>query len=132
VAKLYLPDPYDFDAFFRGMEDFNYLADHHKYANNYLYHRSVYLMNRQEHLDNGFLLLKPEKAISSPVGTLYFEPYRHEHELVAEIAGKAEQVQCIAGREVKGLTTVPFGKTQHPGPWDYADNVDTLDFLSNL
>jgi len=28
--------------------------------------------------------------------------------------------------------SIPFGKTQQPELWDYADNVDTLQFLIKL
>jgi hypothetical protein len=28
--------------------------------------------------------------------------------------------------------SIPFGQTQQPKLWDYADTVDTLDFLSKI
>jgi len=28
--------------------------------------------------------------------------------------------------------SIPFGKTQQPELWDYADNVDTLEFLLSI
>ncbi len=132
VSKIYLPADYDFGGFFQAMEKYKYLADHHKYANNYLYQRSVYLMNLVEHLDNGFLLLKEDSGLSSPVGTLYYEYYTETEILSKSLADKKEKIQCIAGRAIPGLEAIPFGRTQHPEPWDYADNMDTLFFLHNL
>jgi hypothetical protein len=52
---------------------------------------------------------------------------------------KAEQIQCIAStkdllKNEKNLESisVEFGKSQSPSLWDYADGVNTLDFLSSL
>ena len=132
VAKLYVPKGYRFDDLFEEMEKYRHLIDHHKYANNYQYQRSVYLMNRVEHLDNGFLLLRPDPVISSPVGTLHYESYSSIRKLIPRILGHETLIQCIAGRETPGLPMVEFGRTQHPELWDYADNMDTLNFLINL
>ena len=132
VAKLYVPESYRFDDLFHTMEKYNHLADHNKYANNYQYQRSVLLMNRVEHLDNGFLILRADKAISSPVGTLHYEFYTDRKELAGKILSQKDSVQCIAGPEISGLHTIRYGSTQHPELWDYADNVDTLKFLTNL
>ncbi len=132
VAKIYVPLEYRFDELFREMEKYKSLVDHHKYANNYLYNRSVFLMNRVEHLDTGFLLLREDHIPQSPVGTLHYERYENKTDLQALLKGSSESVQCIAGPETPGIQTVGFGQTQHPELWDYADDVDTLNFLINL
>jgi hypothetical protein len=132
VAKLYVPKGYSFNELFHEMEKYLPLAGHNKYANNYLYQRSVLLMNRVEHLDNGFLLIRAGKAISSPVGTLHYETYTDRGKLAASLPGKGDSIQCVAGPGIPGLSTLKFGSTQHPELWDYADNMDTLKFLTNL
>jgi hypothetical protein len=132
VAKLYVPPKYDFDAFFRRMERYRPLIEHHKYANNYLYHRSIFLMNRTEHLDNGFLLVRPDLPLSSAVATLHYETWAGPPEPPPGLAEQQESIQCVVGKGVRGFETVGFGRTQHPELWDYADHVDTLNFLLNL
>ena len=132
VTKLYVPEGYSFDAFFGEMEKYQAVTDHHKYANNYLYQRSVFLMNQVKHLDNGFLLLRKDPATSSPVGTLHYETYQDKSTLLAGLQTLQDSIQCIAGPSLPGLRTVDLGSTQFPKPWDYADNVDTLNFLLNL
>ncbi len=132
IAKLYVPLDYNFNRFFEAMENYHHVIDHHKYANNYLYQRSIFLMNIVEHLDNGFLLVLPDKAIASPVGTLHYEFYENPEVLVSRLSTEQGSIQCIAGLQTDGLSTIKFGSTQHPGLWDYADNMDTLNFLSNL
>lgn len=132
ISKIYLPEGYSFNRLFEAMENYHQVIDHHKYANNYQYQRSVFLMNRVEHLDNGFLLVRPDMAIASPVGTLHYEFYTNPKALGSQLRAEQDSIQCIAGPRIDGLSTVKFGSTQHPGLWDYADNVDTLNFLSNL
>ena len=43
----------------------------------------------------------------------------------------ADQIQCIVSNDLIP-NSVAFGQTQQPKLWDYADNVDTLEFLINL
>jgi hypothetical protein len=132
VAKVYVPEGYSFNMLFEEMEKYLPLIEHHKYANNYQYQRSVYLINQVEHLDNGFILIRQDPHISSPVATLHFENYTDMSTLAKGLHAQQDSIQCIAGRETAGFVTVDFGRTQHPEPWDYADNVDTLNFLLNL
>ena len=41
-----------------------------------------------------------------------------------KIENRMEKIQCIVGNR-----NIPFGKAQSPHLWDYADGIDTLDFL---
>lgn len=81
-------------------------------------------------LENGFLLLKEDKGFSSPIATLFYEKYANETQLKQELNERQEDIQCIVGRKIfEG--EVPFGKTQQPQLWDYADNLNTMKFLTN-
>jgi hypothetical protein len=137
VAKIYVPEAYGFERFYRQCDPYAHLIDHHKYANNYLYQRSVFLMNQVKHLDNGFLIIRPDEAVSSPVATLHFEEYAGPENLTSRLSGVQESVQCVVSAGNPDLPvmpgkTVPMGMSQSPGLMDYSDNVDTLIFLSNL
>lgn len=132
IAKLFVPKGYSFDRLFRQIESFRWVKDHNKYHNNYEYYRSIYLINKDQHLDNGFLLLKEDTGFSSPPSVVYFEEYKHQEWLKTRIQDASEQIQCVVGNpvEIPGLT--PIGRAQKPDLWDYADGVDTLDFLLKL
>jgi hypothetical protein len=42
-----------------------------------------------------------------------------------------ESIQCVVSNtDIEGA--IPFGEAQNPQLWDYADGVDTLEFLKNL
>lgn len=127
VTKLYLPEGYDLDKFFNGIFEFKEIANHNKYANNYDYHRAIWLLNGEDLLENGFILFKHDEALVSPVGTLYYEYYSSKTELTEKINTKKEEIQCVVSS-----VDVPFGKAQEPELMDYPDGVDTMEFLLAL
>ncbi|WP_373058890.1 acyl-CoA reductase [Zunongwangia sp. H14] len=131
VSKIYVPENYDFDLFFQAMYRWKDLINHAKYANNYDYNKAVYLMSEFKLLDNGFLILKEDESFGSPIATLFYEKYTSEEELQQKLQQEKDKLQCVVA---SGFTEneVKFGKTQDPQLWDYADNVDTMDFLLNL
>ncbi len=132
VTKIYIPDGYDLTRFLGVMDRFLHLGQHHKYANNVDYYRSIYLMNLQEFLDNGVLLLKEERSIASPVGVVFYERYSELTALEQQLRDRSEEIQCTV-TIASGITGgIPPGTTQQPMPWDYADGVDTIGFLTEL
>ncbi|WP_079716019.1 aldehyde dehydrogenase family protein [Parapedobacter luteus] len=132
VAKLFVPKGYALSAFFEGITPFSDIINHHKYANNYDYNKSIYLINGDVHYDNGFLLVKPDERIASPLATVYMEEYDNRDALVAKLAESAAQLQCAVSLEPleTAVPTVRFGQSQWPALDDYADGVNTLDFLA--
>ena len=132
VSKVYLPEGYAIATFFEGIASFQKVLDHHKYANNYDYNKSIYLINGDTHWDNGFVLLKPDTRIASPLAVLYSEEYSDKQALVQRLDADAGLLQCVVSRQ--GLPTsvpvFPFGYSQTPELDDYADGVNTLDFLA--
>ena len=132
ISKIFVPEIFSLTTLLDVLEKFSYVTEHHKYMNNYLYYRSVYLLNRIPHYDNGFILLKQDGNYNSPIGVLFYEYYSSIEKLIEKIKLDSGQLQCIAGNEIPGLKTVPFGKTQSPELWDYADDVNTIEFLINL
>lgn len=127
VTKLMLPKAYDMDRFFKAIYDYSDIINHNKYANNYDYHKALWLLNKEELLDNGFLLLKESEQIASPVGSLFYQLYDSFDQVESYLSDHEEEIQCIVG---KGF--LPFGEAQSPALWDYADRKDTMKFLLNL
>ena len=134
VSKLYVPAGYHFTKFFEAIEEFKYVSDHHKYNNNYDYNKSIFLVNLDKHLDNGFLLLKNDQRIASPLAVLYFEEYQSLVQLPQLLEPLQDGVQCmVSGAELPvDMAVLPFGETQQPSLWDYADRIDTMAFLKKL
>ncbi|MXV52571.1 acyl-CoA reductase [Pedobacter sp. HMF7647] len=134
VSKLFVPENYKFDFFFESIEHLQPVINHHKYCNNYDYNKSIFLVNSELHLDNGFLLVKEDERLSSPLAVVYFEYY-------SSIAGAQDRINFLANDiqvvvSAAGLNITPQlvkpGESQHPKLWDYADGINTLEFLSSL
>jgi hypothetical protein len=132
VSKMYVPESFKPEGFYPAMEGWKEVINHHHYANNYEYNRAIFLVNVVKHLDNGFLMLREEKAIPSPVSVLHYERYRSEEELASLITSQLDQIQCIVSSHWKHHPAVPFGRAQEPGLSDYADGVDTMKFLETI
>lgn len=131
VSKLYVPEDYNFDAFFKAMYPWNPIINQAKYANNYDYNKAVYLMSLSKLLENGFLMLKEDENFGSPIATLFYERYSDLNSLKETLKAKEEAIQCIVSKGIME-DEIAFGKTQQPQLWEYADKVDTLEFLKKL
>jgi len=134
VSKLLVPRGHNFTPFFEAIEPHNMIIDHHKYRNNYDYNKSIYLVNGDQHLDNGFLLVKEDSRMASPLAVLYFEYYDSLSTAVKRLAAISDDIQCVVTGEKLNLPNqiVDFGKSQQPKLWDYADGVDTMAFLAGI
>ncbi|MEM0518788.1 acyl-CoA reductase [Aequorivita flava] len=128
VSKIYIPENYNFEAFFKAMYSWKAIINHHKYINNYDYNKAVYLMDSFPLLDNEFMILKQDTGFSSPISVVFYEFYTGLESLKADLKANEMQIQCLVSKA--GFTNeVAFGEAQHPQLWDYADGVDTVAFL---
>lgn len=127
VSQVWIPQDFDLNGIFDAFYQFGEIINHNKYANNYDYNKAVYLMNLEELLDNGFLLLKEDEQLTSPLGMLHFKRYTSKTEVEDFLNNHTEKIQAVVG---KGY--VPFGTVQKPELTDYADGVDTMKFLTGL
>jgi hypothetical protein len=132
VSKIYFPKGYDIANFYEGVESFQPIINHFKYNNNYDYNKSIYLVNAAKHFDNGFLLLKEDESLTSPLAVLFYEEYEQLQALEDKLKNQSENIQCVISKSPLSLNTFGFGQSQHPKLWDYADNVNTIEFLNGL
>jgi hypothetical protein len=128
VSKLFVPTGYDVDAFYKAMYGYNDIINHHKYANNYDYNKAVYLMSEFKILDNGFLILKEDESHASPIASVFYEYYENPSHLKTRLISDKDKIQCIVSSGFME-EEISFGETQKPSLMDYADGVDTVDFL---
>ncbi len=127
VTKVYLPTGYDLDLLFEAFFDYKELLMNNKYVNNYDYNKAIYLMGSNKIIENGFLIMKEDKGIQSPVSVLHYEFYEDVNSVLSEIEEMKDKIQCVVGQDF-----IPFGKAQSPSLEDYADGVNTLDFLKSI
>lgn len=128
VSKLLVPEGYNFNTFFENIMNWSEVINDNKYANNYDYNKAVYLMSGANMLDNNFVLLKEDNGFSSPIGVLFQDSYKNLEELEEILAEEKDNLQCVVSNNLQPHH-IYFGETQHPKLWDYADNIDTVEFL---
>jgi hypothetical protein len=127
VSKIFIPEGYDLSLIIENLEGFAEIINHNKYANNYDFNKAVWMVNKEKFLDTGYLLLKKSSELTSPVSVLFYDFYNSTEDLESLLKSQINRIQCIVGSKY-----VPFGKSQFPKLWEYADNIDTLEFLSKI
>ncbi|GAB1858277.1 acyl-CoA reductase [Flavobacteriaceae bacterium MHTCC 0001] len=131
VSKLFVPKGYDFKPFFEAIYPWHHIINKAKYANNYDYNKAVYLMSEFDILENGFFMIKEDQSYASPIATAFYEYYDAIEQLKEKLYQNNDQIQCIVSKGVL-KNEIPFGHTQKPQLWDYADSVDSVKFLLSI
>ena len=132
VSKVFVKSEEQLTQILDAFEVYSKVSNHHKYHNNYDYNKSIYLVNNEKHLDNGFLLLKESDELVSPISVLYYEIYSDKDALKQKLDAISDKIQCVVANPEYWEGAVTFGNAQYPELWDYADQVDTLAFLISL
>lgn len=128
IRKIFVPETYDITRFFEAIEENSWVYRYNRYANNYDYHRSVFLMDRIPFLDNGFLVLRGSNEMKVPLGCLYFEKYSTLDEVKQNIISNVSFIQNVS-------SSIPLNGAVKPGQlheyqlWEFEDHKDTLQFL---
>ncbi len=130
VSKIYVPVGYDFEPLFNVFREHEDIINHNKYANNYTYHKSIFLMNITPHLDTGFLLMKEDEKLHAPLSSCFYQHYENIEDLVEKLKSVENDIQCVASNEsIEGV--VALGSTQKNSLKTYADNSDVMAFLTS-
>jgi hypothetical protein len=129
VSKLYVPEGYKFDQLFESIESWRPIIDHEKYKNNFDYNLTLLLMNSVPYFSNDFVMITAGASIVSPIASIHYEEYEDRPQVESSLQNQAEEIQCVVAQDEN---QIDFGKTQEPALKDFADHIDTVDFLIKL
>ncbi len=133
VSKLFVPNDYNFDLFLETTHKYNDLVLHNKYKNNFDYNYTLYILNQRKHLSNGCVLLVEDESMHSRIASLHYEYYQDTEQLQKRLIENQNEIQCVVSKtQFNHVANVGFGYAQKPGLMDYADGVDTIEFLLTL
>ena len=124
VTQLLVPENYDFLRLLEAFRKYHYLADLAKYKHNYDYQLTLLILNKKYYMTNGSIILTENEAPFSPISVLHYMYYR-AGEVIPLLSREQGEIQCVVGRNY-----TPWGEAQRPALDDYADGVDTMEFLS--
>lgn len=133
VSKIYLPEGYEMEPLLEILHEFNQISVHNKYQNNYDYNLTLYILNKISYLSNGCLIMVENPELHSRIACIHYEFYKNEADLDLKLKSVKDQIQVVVSQHPKsGFTNCGFGKAQKPGLQDYADQIDTMHFLSTF
>lgn len=127
VSTIAVPADYDLIPLFDVLTGVDWVLNHTKYSNNYQYHKTLLLLNQVPHFDLGNLIVTENEALVSPVGVLHVHRYVSTEALKLWLNQHEDKIQCLVG-----MNQIPFGQAQMPALDDFADGVNTYEFLVNL
>ena len=123
VTKIHVPVGYDFITLLSAFKKYDFLSDHHKYRNNYDYRLAIHILNNKFYMTNNSIILFENQSLFSPISQINYEYYSNKKEVLENLKG-SQELQCIIGHD-----QIPFGEAQVPSINDFADKVNTLEFL---
>lgn len=126
VTKIFVPQQYNFEEMLKTFTKYNDFADITSYRNNYDYNLALLIMNNKFYMSNPAIILSENENDFSPVSVLHYSFYDDKSEVEQSLKDD-ENIQCIVGADF-----IPFGKAQEPGLFDYADGIDTIQFLLSV
>jgi hypothetical protein len=130
VSKIYIPKKYNFETLFTAFDSYkNIVNQHNKYLNNLKYQKTVHLLNAIPFLDNGIIICKENSVLASPISVLHYQYYNSLDSALKEVSSLDSELQCVASNAVKKSSFVNLGQTQFPKLNDYANGINTLEFL---
>lgn len=126
VTKIFVPKDYDFIPLLDVFKKYNYFKDHNKYKNNYDYNLALHILNGKFYMTNESIILLENSSLFSPISQLNYEFFTSKNSVLGQLK-TLNELQCIVGHD-----HIPFGQAQNPSLTDYADDINTLNFLTNL
>ena len=132
ISKIYIPENYNIETLYPHLKEYSWILEHPKYNNNYRYLLSKYTLENKSFINADYFILTDNEDLVSPIASVYYEKYADFKELESLLKKNMSKIQCLVSREGWFKRSIPFGKAQLPEPWDYADNVDTMSFLTSL
>ena len=122
VSLLFLPRGY--------MPELRCTALNEKYRRNYLRERALLRMCRMPFVD--LAVLCEDRSFPAALSRIHYTFYDSLADVEAWLAAHDDRLQCVVSQCVRHSRRVAFGRAQHPGLTDYADDVDTMRFLGTI
>jgi len=127
VSKLFVPKGYDFNPLMAALDKHKEVIQNNKYKNNFDYNLTLLLLNKVPHFVNDCVMVSEDESLHSRIASLHYQVYENAQEAYEWLEKEEANIQCVVdGKDIA------FGGSQRPSLTDYADNVDTLKFLSTL
>lgn len=122
VSMIFAPEGYDIALP-------HTTAQNPKLRRNIASMRALQTMQGRSFGDHGSFLTTEGSTFAESLAMITVQRYRDIEDVRAWLREHSAHIQCVVSHlDIEGC--VAFGEAQHPTLWDYADGVDTMQFLS--
>lgn len=133
VSKIFIPRDFNFEPLLEAFHRYNSIVLNTKYKNNFDYNYAMYMLNKVKYKANGCILLIEDEAVTSRIASIHYEFYEEKDTLVRRLTAQASEIQNVVTKmDLPNIKTITFGQSNQPSLMDYADEIDTMEFLINL
>lgn len=126
VTKIFIPFNFPKEKIMETFESFQNVTMHNKYMNNYEYNKSVYLVAQKPHLDNGFVLLKEDDGLKSPLSVVFYENYSDISQIELYIKQNKQSIRSIVCNNNLISDSIPLGEAYKIQLTDIENSVQFL------
>ncbi len=130
ISKLFIPDKKMLKPLTEALEKYSWILNNRFYANTLTYHKARLQTQDIPFIEAGPVLLTESDSLHSPVSIVNYEVYQDIQSVQKKVELDEKKIQCTVGFNQQNSLT--FGEAQQPELNDYADNVDTMKFLSEV
>ena len=82
---------------------------------------------------SGSLIVKEDPSIASRIASMHYQYYDSAAEVTPYLNKNKDLIKCVVSSDdIDGVNTFRFGHAQKPKIDDYADGVDTMQFLITI
>ncbi len=128
VSTLLKPESFDLKKLTDDLSAFSYMAEGEYYRDAYRYQKAISSVSGDWFIDGGFFIFRKNCTLPPPLGVVGIIEYKDEMEVENFIATNVQSLQCIVNINFQNRVQ-PFGTTQFPSLSDYADGVNSLEFI---
>ena len=125
VSSLLVPAGYDFTVLLEACDSMKSEVVSEDYISSYKYQKAICTMSSNEFIDGGFFIMVKCGSTPPPPGVINILEYDSLEEAGSYIEEHLDKLQCV----VNYKDGIAFGNTQNPAIDQYADGINTLDFL---
>lgn len=132
ASLIFIPDKRDLEKLLKKISSTPMLQNHPGYRNSLKQQKAIFEMNDIPYIDAGDIIFTESRQLKANIGVIHYNVYQNTNEIKSFIKENSKKIQCVISNDHLITSALRFGESQFPQLWDYADNVDTLNFLLNL
>jgi hypothetical protein len=132
VSNIFVPKNYDWSMFFKAMEKYSHVMNHQGYNDCFRYQKAISELSGENCLASDFMIIRKNNPAFSSIATINYAVYENMEQVKTFLVEQNDKIQCVVSKTACAEKPVYFGHTQKPELADYADGVDTVNFLISL